>query len=135
MRMQRVFSGPLVTIACAFAGGILLFPGPGSGQVVGPVPPPVQPPNIVPLTPVEQLGKDILFDHTLSDPVGYACFTCHVPETGFTGPSSEINAFGGPMPGVVPSRFHFVQRPAKGLKLPEKSGHLRRLVLSAFERG
>ena len=27
------------------------------------------------------------------------------------------------------------QRPAKGLKLPEKSGHLRRLVLSAFERG
>ena len=27
------------------------------------------------------------------------------------------------------------QRPAKGLKLPEKSSHLRRLVLSAFERG
>jgi cytochrome c peroxidase len=105
MRMQRVFSAPLVTIACAFAGGILLFPSLGSGQIFGPVPPPKKPPNIVPLTPVEQLGKDILFDHTLSDPPGYACFTCHVPETGFTGPSSEINAFGGPMPGVVPGRF------------------------------
>ena len=30
---------------------------------------------------MEQLGKDIVFDHTLSNPTGYACFTCH-PETG-----------------------------------------------------
>jgi cytochrome c peroxidase len=103
--MQRVFAGPLVTIACALAGGILLFPSPSSGQIFGPVPPPVQPKNIVPLTPVEQLGKDILFDHTLSNPTGYACFTCHTPETGFTGPISEINAFSGPYPGVVPGRF------------------------------
>src|ERR1700740_3173884 len=104
MRSKRVFAGPLVTIACAFAGGILLFPSIGSGQIFGPVPPPVKTPNVVPLTPAEQLGKDILFDHTLSDPPGYACFTCHIPETGFTGPSSEINAFSGEMPGVVPGR-------------------------------
>jgi cytochrome c peroxidase len=84
---------------------MLLFPGPSSGQIFGPVPPPKKPPNTVPLTPVEQLGKDILFDHTLSDPPGYACFTCHTPETGFTGPVSEINAFAGPYPGVVPGRF------------------------------
>jgi len=84
---------------------MLLFPGPSSGQIFGPVPPPKKPPNIVPLTPVEQLGKDIVYDHTLSDPPGYACFTCHVPETGFTGPSSKINAFSGEMPGVVPGRF------------------------------
>jgi cytochrome c peroxidase len=92
-------------MASALAVAMLLFPKPSSGQIFGPVPPPKQPPNIVPLTPVEQLGKDILYDHTLSDPPGYACFTCHVPETGFTGPSSEINAFSGEMPGVVPGRF------------------------------
>jgi cytochrome c peroxidase len=84
---------------------MLLFPRPSSGQIFGPIPPPVQPPNLVPLTPVEQLGKDIAFDHTLSDPPGYACFTCHTPQTGFTGPISEINAFMGPYPGVVPGRF------------------------------
>jgi cytochrome c peroxidase len=105
MRKKRIFAGPLVTIAWALAGGVLLFPSIGSGQVFGPVPPPKQTPNIVPLTPDEQLGKDILFDHTLSNPTGYACFTCHTPETGFTGPISEINAFAGPYPGVVPGRF------------------------------
>src|SRR5258708_4544338 len=90
----------------AFAGGILLFPSPSSGQVFGPLPPPEQPANIVPLTPVEQLGKDIFFDHTLSDPPGYACATCHVPETGFASTSvSEVNAILGIMPGVVPGRF------------------------------
>ena len=109
MRKQRVFSGPLVTIACAIAGGILLFPGPSSGQIFGPVPPPKQPPNLVPLTPVEQLGKDIVYDHTLSDPPGYACFTCHRVETGHASPGppfgSEVNAFFGIPSGVVPGRF------------------------------
>ena len=28
-----------------------------------------------------------------------------MPEAGFTGPNSEINAFAGPQPGVVPGRF------------------------------
>jgi hypothetical protein len=40
MRSKRVFAGPLVTIACAFAGGILLFPSIGSGRIFGPVSPP-----------------------------------------------------------------------------------------------
>jgi cytochrome c peroxidase len=105
MKNCQTTTGARVIIGCALAVGMLLFPGPSSGQIFGPVPPPKKPPNIVPLTPVEQLGKDILYDHTLSDPPGYACFTCHVPETGFTGPSSEINAFSGEMPGVVPGRF------------------------------
>ena len=100
------FNSVMVTSGCALAVGILLFPRPGLGQVVGPLPPPAQPPNIVPLTPVEQLGKDIVFDHTLSNPPGYACFTCHVPETGFASTSvSEVNAFSGIMPGVIPGRF------------------------------
>ena len=47
----------------------------------------------------------MLYDSTLSNPPGYACATCHVAETGYTGPNSEINAFSGPQPGVVPGRY------------------------------
>jgi cytochrome c peroxidase len=85
---------------------MLLFPGPSSGQVEGPLPPIKKPPNTVPLTPAEQLGKDIVYDITLSDPPGYACFTCHTPQTGFASPlSSEVNAISGIPSGVVPGRF------------------------------
>jgi cytochrome c peroxidase len=105
MKTSRFAGGARVFIGCTLAVGFLLFPKPSSGQIFGPIPPPTQPPNTVPLTPVEQLGKDIVFDSTLSNPPGYACFTCHVPSTGETGPISEINAFAGPYPGVVPGRF------------------------------
>ncbi|MBV8316047.1 MAG: hypothetical protein JOZ53_13985, partial [Planctomycetaceae bacterium] len=135
MRRHRVIACVLVTVACAFAGGTLLLTNDALGQkqpkvskkvkkatepastpptppgvtpfiaISGPLPPPVQPPNIVPLTDVEQLGKDLLYDSTLSNPSGYACATCHVPQTGYTGPSSEVNANNGPQPGVVPGRF------------------------------
>jgi cytochrome c peroxidase len=106
MSNSRLIGKTRVIVGSTLAVGILLFPGPGSGQVVGPVPPPVQPPNSVPLTPVEQLGKDIVYDHTLSDPSGYACFSCHTPQTGFASPlDSEVNAILGIPSGVVPGRF------------------------------
>src|ERR1019366_2567896 len=70
-----------------------------------PLLPPAQTANVVPLSPGEQLGKDIFFDHTLSNPEGYACATCHIPQTGFTGPSSLVNRRAGPVPGVIPGRF------------------------------
>ena len=106
MKKYRFVAGARVIIGSALAVGILLFPKPSSAQPVGPLPPPKQPPNIVPLTPVEQLGKDIVFDHTLSNPTGYACFTCHVPETGFASSSvSEVNAISGIMPGIIHGRF------------------------------
>jgi cytochrome c peroxidase len=105
MRKQQVIASSLRSLVGALAVGMLLFPSPSSGQIDGPLPPPKQPPNLVPLTPVEQLGKDIVFDHTLSDPPGYACFTCHTPETGNASPlSSEVNAFFGIPSGVVPGR-------------------------------
>jgi cytochrome c peroxidase len=63
------------------------------------------PPNEIKLTPVEQLGKFMLYDHTLSNPSGYACATCHVPEAGFTGPSSEVNEFVIIGLGLIPYRF------------------------------
>ncbi len=64
-----------------------------------PLPPTPQPANAVPLSPAEQLGKNIFFDSTLSNPPGYACATCHAPATGFTGPSSDVNLALGPGPG------------------------------------
>jgi cytochrome c peroxidase len=64
-----------------------------------------QPPNIIALSDTEQLGKDIIFDNTLSDPPGYSCFQCHALTTGGTsGLSSEVNLTAGPQPGVIPGR-------------------------------
>src|SRR5580693_10320667 len=106
MQKTQIFAGVPATFACALAAAILLSHRPSSGQVVGPVPPPVQPPDLVPLTPVEQLGKDIVYDNTLSNPSGYACFSCHTPQTGFASPlSSEVNELLGIPSGVVPGRF------------------------------
>ncbi len=86
MKVHRFAAGARVIVGSALAVGMLLFPRPSSGQIDGPLPPIKQPPNLVPLTPVEQLGKDIVFDITLSNPPGYACFTCHTPETGHASP-------------------------------------------------
>src|SRR4051812_34536879 len=107
MRKQRVVAGALVTIACAFAGGILLSPSIGLGADFGVplLPPPTMPPDFVTLTPEQKLGKFMLYDTTLSDPKGYACATCHIPETGFTGPVSWVNELWGPQPGVVLGRI------------------------------
>ena len=57
------------------------------------------------LTPTEALGKELFFDKNLSSPRGQACASCHDPATGFTSPSSEINAAGAVMPGAVEERF------------------------------
>jgi len=57
------------------------------------------------LTPVEQLGKDLFFDESLSDPPGQSCATCHGPEAGFSGPDSPINRDTAAYPGAIASRF------------------------------
>lgn len=56
------------------------------------------------LTPIEELGKQLFFDENLSTPPGQSCATCHAPETGFTGPISDINATVAIYPGVVHTR-------------------------------
>jgi cytochrome c peroxidase len=48
----------------------------------GLLPSPPLPPDTIQLTPVEKLGKLMLYDSTLSNPPGYSCATCHVPEAG-----------------------------------------------------
>ncbi|MGR8931275.1 MAG: cytochrome-c peroxidase [Gammaproteobacteria bacterium] len=57
------------------------------------------------LTPIEQLGKHLFFDQNLSTPPGQPCVACHSPETGFTGPASELNSSSVVYPGAVHARF------------------------------
>src|SRR6516225_6956548 len=40
---------------------------------------------------IELLGKAMLYDKELSVNRNEACTFCHMPETGFTGPVSELN--------------------------------------------
>jgi cytochrome c peroxidase len=54
---------------------------------------------------MELLGKLMLYDKQLSVNRNEACAFCHMPETGFTGPVSELNRTTGAYPGSVRSRF------------------------------
>jgi cytochrome c peroxidase len=57
------------------------------------------------LAPLEQLGKLLFFDQDLSVNKGQSCATCHAPETGFTGPDSDINAGQAIYPGAIHTKF------------------------------
>jgi cytochrome c peroxidase len=54
---------------------------------------------------IELIGKLLLYDKELSVNRNEACAFCHMPETGFTGPISEINRTTGAYPGSVRTRF------------------------------
>ena len=54
---------------------------------------------------IELLGKLMLYDKQLSVNRNEACAFCHTPETGFTGPVSELNRVTGSYPGSVRTRF------------------------------
>jgi cytochrome c peroxidase len=54
---------------------------------------------------VELLGKLLLYDKHLSVNRNEACTLCHMPETGFTGPVSELNRTTAAYPGSVRTRF------------------------------
>jgi cytochrome c peroxidase len=54
---------------------------------------------------IELLGKLMLFDKELSVNRNEACAFCHMPETGFTGPISELNRTTGSYPGSIRTRF------------------------------
>jgi cytochrome c peroxidase len=54
---------------------------------------------------LELLGKAMLYDNQLSVNRNEACAFCHMPETGFTGPISALNATTGAYPGSVRTRF------------------------------
>src|SRR5260370_20430924 len=50
---------------------------------------------------IELLGKLLLFDRELSVNRNEACAFCHMPETGFTGPVSSLNATRVACPGSI----------------------------------
>src|SRR6516164_10076924 len=54
---------------------------------------------------IELLGKLLLYDKELSVNHNEACAFCHMPETGFTGPASELNRTTGSYPGSVRTRY------------------------------
>src|SRR5437016_4820264 len=54
---------------------------------------------------IELLGKLMIYDKHLSVNRNEACNFCHMPETGFTGPVSELNRTTGSYPGSVRTRF------------------------------
>ncbi len=57
------------------------------------------------LTPIEELGKFLLFDTDLSSPAGQDCAACHAPQAGYTGPDSAINETLAVYPGAIDTRF------------------------------
>lgn len=64
------------------------------------------------LTPIEELGKKLFFDASLSDPPGQDCGACHGPEVGFTGPSLHANENAGVYEGALKGRFGNRKPPA-----------------------
>ncbi len=72
----------------AFAAIVILATMPGISKSNG-------------LTPLEELGKKLFFDETLSIRLNQSCATCHAPEAGFTGPDSDINAGQAIYPGSI----------------------------------
>lgn len=53
------------------------------------------------LSPLEQLGREIFFDRTLSVRQNQACAACHAPGFGWTGPEPGVNLRGGVYRGSV----------------------------------
>lgn len=76
-----------------------------------------------PLTAVEQLGKNLYFDSTLSEPVGQSCATCHDPAVGWTGPKEAINQAGSVYPGAVHDRFGNRKPPSAAYATPSPVLH------------
>ena len=64
------------------------------------------------LTPIEQLGKSLFFDKNLSKNHNQSCASCHDPATGFTGPTSSVNAHGAVYAGSDTSLFGNRKPPA-----------------------
>jgi cytochrome c peroxidase len=52
-----------------------------------------------------QLGTNLFFDTSFSNPAGQSCSSCHSPGAGFSAPNSLVNAQMGPVAGAVRGRF------------------------------
>jgi cytochrome c peroxidase len=74
------------------------------------------------------LGRMIFCDRALSQPEGQSCAGCHSPDTGFTGPTSEVNAGSVVYPGAAdtPGSRKFGDRkpPSAAYATPSPNLHL-----------
>jgi cytochrome c peroxidase len=86
-------------------GLITLFAFLGVIILVGVAVLPVDAQKAVTLSPVEQLGKALFFDLSLSKHGNQSCATCHAPEVGFTGPDAAVNAHGAVYEGSEAGLF------------------------------
>jgi cytochrome c peroxidase len=64
-----------------------------------------QEPEPTTLTPIEELGKEIFNDSSLSINQNQSCASCHAPEVGWTGPTSLVNDGGAVYEGSILGRF------------------------------
>ena len=75
------------------------------------------------LTDEEQLGKNIFFDKNLSFNENQSCAACHAPESGWTGPDPDINAFGSVYEGSIPDLFGNRKPPSSAYATPSPILH------------
>jgi cytochrome c peroxidase len=59
----------------------------------------------VPLTPLEQLGKELFFDNISNPAKSMSCASCHSPSAGWVGAVGGSNQHGGVYRGAAPTRF------------------------------
>jgi cytochrome c peroxidase len=76
------------------------------------------------LTAKEALGKRLFFDRNLSLKGNQACSSCHLPEAGWSGDSSAINAHGAAYEGSVAGRFGNRRPPTAAYATPSPVLHL-----------
>lgn len=75
------------------------------------------------LEPVEQLGKSIFFDKSLSLKKNQSCAACHDPRTGFSGPNPAINDRGSVYPGSIKTAFGNRKPPTSAYATPSPILH------------
>jgi cytochrome c peroxidase len=76
------------------------------------------------LTPKETLGKLLFFDGQLSLKGNQSCASCHVPEAGWSGADSAVNAHGAVHEGSVAGRFGNRRPPSAAYATPSPVLHL-----------
>ncbi len=60
------------------------------------------------LSPIEELGRRLFFDESLSTPPGQSCATCHDPNIAFADPVKELPVSRGAIPGRYGNRNDMV---------------------------
>ena len=75
------------------------------------------------LTAKEVFGKRLFFDRNLSLKGNQACSSCHLPDAGWSGDNSAINAHGAAYEGSVAGRFGNRKPPSAAYATPSPVLH------------